>query len=130
MQNRFIANGRLAKNIELRYTSSNTAVAQFSLAVGRNYKNKEGNYDTDFINCISYKQLAETMAKYTKKGDLIGIDGRLQNRSYTTKEGTTKYITEIVVESIDFLQPKDQAEENKQVPKISDEIVLNDDLPF
>lgn len=98
--------GRLAKNAEIRYTPSNKAYASFSLAVQREYKNVDGNYDTDFINIAMWGQIAETIKKYTQKGDLIAIRGRLQTRNYENSEGKKVYITEVVADKVTFLQQK------------------------
>ena len=109
--NRVCLNGRLTKDIDLRYTQNNVAVASFTLAVQRKFKNSNGDYESDFINCIAYKKMAELMNEYVKKGDLIGIEGRIQTRSYDDKNGKKVYITEVIVESIDFLASKRQSYE-------------------
>ena len=115
--NKVILIGRITKEIELRYTQSNKAVGNFSLAVNRKFKNQNGEYEADFINCIVFDKLAETIKEYVKKGDLIGVCGRLQVRNYTDKDGNKKYITEVVVEEIDFLQSKPNVKENVEKPK-------------
>ena len=108
--NRVVEIGRNVRDIDLRATSSGTSVVSFSIAVKRNFKNANGDYDSDFFECIAFNKLAETISKYVKKGDMIGIEGRLQTRKYDDKEGRTHYITEIIVENIDFLQKKKQEE--------------------
>jgi single-strand DNA-binding protein len=115
--NKIELTGRITKEIELRYTQSNKAVGNFSLAVNRKFKNQNGEYEADFINCIVFDKLAETIKEYVKKGDLIGVCGRLQVRNYTDKDGNKKYITEVVVEEIDFLQSKTNVKENVEKPK-------------
>ena len=115
--NKIELTGRITKEIELRYTQSNKAVGNFSLAVNRKFKNQNGEYEADFINCIVFDKLAETIKEYVKKGDLIGVCGRLQVRNYTDKDGNKKYITEVVVEEIDFLQSKPNVKENVEKPK-------------
>lgn len=126
--NKIILIGRNTKDIELRYTPSNVAAAQFSLAVQRNFKNKEGNYDTDFINCVAYRNLAETIAKYIRKGDKLGVEGKLQNRSYDAQDGTKRYVSEVIVENIEFLEAKKQ--ENASNEKITSTDASNDlDIP-
>ena len=135
--NKIELTGRITKEIELIYTQSNKAVGNFSLAVNRKFKNKNEEYETDFINCIVFDKLAETIKKYVKKGDLIGVCGRLQVRNYTDKDGNKKYITEVVVEEIDFLQskPKEEVKEDKfdnafeEFGKEHDDD-LNMELPF
>lgn len=119
--------GRNTKDIDLRATASGTSVASFSIAVKRNFKNAQGEYDSDFFECIAFNKLAETISKYVKKGDLIGIEGRLQTRTYDDKEGKKHYITEIVVEGIEFLQQKKQEEPPKDKIEKVDPF---DDIPF
>lgn len=135
--NKIELTGRITKEIELRYTQSNKAVGNFSLAVNRKFKNQNGEYEADFINCIVFDKLAETIKEYVKKGDLIGVCGRLQVRNYTDKDGNKKYITEVVVEEIDFLQskPKEEVKEDKFDNDFEEfgkehEDDLNMELPF
>ena len=115
--NKIELTGRITKDIDLRYTESGKAKANFSIAVSRKFKNQNGEYEADFINCIVFDKLAETIKEYVKKGDLIGVCGRLQVRNYTDKDGNKKYITEVVVEEIDFLQSKTNVKENVEKPK-------------
>lgn len=124
MINRTIITGRLVKNIEIRYTQNNVAMTQFTLAVQRKFKNQNGEYESDFINCVAYKSTAELLSKYTGKGDLIGIEGRIQTRNYENQEGKKVYVTEVIVESVDFLASKKE-EKPKEEPvkqKLSDEV--------
>lgn len=124
MINRTIITGRLVKNIEIRYTQNNVAITQFTLAVQRKFKNQNGEYESDFINCVAYKSTAELLSKYTGKGDLIGIEGRIQTRNYENQEGKKVYVTEVIVESVDFLASKKE-EKPKEEPvkqKLSDEV--------
>ena len=109
--NRVCLNGRLTKDIDLRYTQNNVAVASFTLAVQRKFKNQSGDYESDFINCIAYKSTAELLSKYTGKGDLIGIEGRIQTRNYENQEGKKVYVTEVIVENVEFLASKRQSYE-------------------
>lgn len=109
--NRVCLIGRLVKNVEIRYTQNNIAIAQFNLAVKRNFKNNNGDYESDFINCVAYRQLAEILSKYTGKGGLIGAEGRIQTRSYDNQDGKKVYVTEVIVESVDFLASKKQSYE-------------------
>lgn len=122
--NKVCLNGRLTKDIELRHTQSDVTIAQFTLAVTRKFKNSNGDYESDFINCIAYKKTAELMNEYVKKGDLIGIEGRIQTRSYENQEGKKIYVTEVIVESVDFLASKKE-EKPKEEPvkqKLSDDV--------
>jgi single-strand DNA-binding protein len=104
--NKVLLLGRVTQDIELKATASGTEVADFTLAVNRNYKNAEGNYEADFINCVSYKGLAKTISTYVKKGDRLVVEGRLQTRTYQNKEGKNVKVSEIVVENIDFVETK------------------------
>jgi single-strand DNA-binding protein len=118
--NKVILIGRTTKDIEFKTTPTGTSVATFSLAVNRNLKNKGGEYESDFFNCVSFSNLADTISRYVKKGDKIGVEGRLQTRNYTNNEGRTVYITEVIVENIEFLQPKpkDTAPETEEFEEI------------
>ena len=118
--------GNLCRDNELRYSSSNNAVLSNSLAVRRNYKNKNGDYDTDFINILFFGKRAEFVNEYTKKGSKILVHGSLQTRTYEVK-GEKKYITEVVVEEVEFMQPLEKKEEK---PKMETEVVESTEDPF
>lgn len=109
--NKVCLTGRITKNIELKYNQNNVAITNFTLAVTRKFKNQNGEYESDFINCIAYGSTAELLSKYVKKGDLLGIEGRIQTRNYE-KDGKRVYVTEVIAGSIDFLQAK--KDESKQ----------------
>ena len=98
--------GRLTKDVELRYTPSNQAVATFTLAVNRNFKNQNGEREADFINVVIWRQQAENLANWAKKGALIGITGRIQTRSYDNQQGQRVYVTEVVAESFQLLESR------------------------
>ena len=98
--------GRTTKDPELRYTPSNVAVATFSLAVNRNFKDANGERETDFINCVIWRQQAENLANWAKKGALIGITGRIQTRSYENQQGQRVYVTEVVAENFQMLESR------------------------
>lgn len=106
MMNRVILVGRLTKAPELRYTPSGAAVATFTLAVNRTFTNQAGEREADFINCVVWRRQAENAANFLGKGSLCGVDGRLQSRSYEGQDGKRVYITEVVAESVQFLEPK------------------------
>jgi len=135
MLNKVLFIGRIVKDPEVKVTTSGVAVATFSIAVGRNYANTNGEKETDFFNVVAYRKLAEIIGKYVKKGSLISIDGKIQNRSYEAQDGSKRYITEIICENVVFLDTKEtsnqstqqKAEEkfNKPTKDISE-----DDLPF
>lgn len=109
--------GRITKDPEIRYTANNIAVATFSLAINRTYKNANGEYDADFINCIAFRNTADLLGKYVHKGDQLGIEGHIQTRNYDDKDGKKVYVTEVVVDSLDFLQNK---REEKNEPKATE----------
>jgi single-strand DNA-binding protein len=100
--------GRLTKDVDLRYTPSNVAVATFTLAVNRTFKNENGEREADFINCVMWRQQAENLASWAKKGALIGITGRIQTRSYDNQQGQRVYVTEVVAETFQLLESKGQ----------------------
>lgn len=106
MINNVVLVGRATKNPELRYTPSNVAVATFSLAVNRNFKDANGERETDFINCVIWRQQAENLANWAKKGVLIGITGRIQTRSYENQQGQRVYVTEVVAENFQMLESR------------------------
>ncbi|MDX8363557.1 single-stranded DNA-binding protein [Cytobacillus sp. IB215665] len=106
MMNRVILVGRLTKDPELRYTPSGVAVATFTLAVNRTFTNQQGERQADFINCVVWRKPAENVANYLKKGSLAGVDGRVQTRNYEGQDGKRVYVTEIVAESVQFLEPR------------------------
>ena len=106
MINRVILVGRLTRDPELRVSQSNVAVATFNLAVNRPFTDANGERGADFVNCVTFRKQAENVNKYVKKGSLVGIDGRVQTRNYENKEGQRVYVTEIVCDSVQFLEPK------------------------
>lgn len=104
--NQVILTGRLAKEPELHYSKDGVGVTSFHLAVKRNFKNSDGTYDADFVPCVSFRKTAENIASYCEKGSLVALSGRLQTRSYENKDNIKMYVTEVVVENIEFLQRK------------------------
>ena len=104
MLNKTILIGRLTDDPELRYTPNGTAVCNFTLAVDRSFRNKQGEYDTDFIDIVVWRKQAENCANYLSKGRLVAAEGRLQKRSYETEEGQTRYVTEVVANNVQFLE--------------------------
>lgn len=121
--NSFIGIGRLTKDPELRYTTSNKAVASFSIAITRTYKNTEGQYEADFINCECWGQVAETLSKYTHKGDLIAVNGNIRTDKYQDSNGNNKTRTYILVNMVQFLS-------TKKVDLGNDLPTNNLDMPF
>ena len=106
MINSIVLVGRLTRDPELKYTGNNVAVASFSLAVNRNFKDANGERETDFINCVIWRQQAENLANWAKKGALIGITGRIQTRSYENQQGQRVYVTEVVAENFQMLESR------------------------
>ena len=95
--------GRLTRDPELRYTSSNIATASFSLAVDRNFTNQNGEREADFINIVVWRKQAENVKNYLTKGSQVAIDGRIQTRSYDGQDGQKRYVTEVVADNVQFL---------------------------
>jgi len=110
--NRWNGIGRITAKPELRYTNSNVGVCNFTIAVTRKFKDNNGVYQSDFINCVAFKKTAELICEYINKGDLLGIEGRIQTRSYEGQDGKKVYVTEVVVEQIHFLQTKKSEKSN------------------
>ncbi|MFY4776200.1 single-stranded DNA-binding protein [Metabacillus sp. RGM 3146] len=106
MINRVVLVGRLTKDPELRYTPSGAAVATFTLAVNRTFTNQSGEREADFLNIVVWRRQAENVANFLKKGSLTGVEGRLQSRSYEDQTGKRVYVTEVVADSVQFLEPK------------------------
>ena len=98
--------GRLTRDPELRYTSSNIAVATFSIAVDRNFSNAAGEREADFINIVVWRKQAENVKNYMHKGSQVAIDGRIQTRSYDDTDGKKRYVTEVVADNVQFLDSK------------------------
>ncbi|MHC5253201.1 single-stranded DNA-binding protein [Listeria kieliensis] len=109
MINRVVLVGRLTANPELRYTPAGVAVTTFTLAVNRNFKNGQGEQEADFINIVVWRKPAENVANFLRKGSLAGVDGRIQTRNYEGQDGKRVYVTEVVAESVQFLEPKNGA---------------------
>ena len=136
--NKVIIIGRFTRDPEIKYTTGEnaTATARFSLAVNRRFKNKEGNYDADFINCVAFGKTAEFIEKYFTKGMAIGITGRIQTGSYTNKEGQKVYTTDVVVEETEFVESKNKGTSdnvpNNNANSNSDfeETASDDEMPF
>lgn len=98
--------GRLTRDPELRYSLSNAAIVNFSIAIDRQYTNNQGQRETDFINIVAFQKQAENVKKYLSKGSLVAIDGRIQTRNYEDKDGKRVYVTEVVADRVQFLESK------------------------
>ncbi|MFB2494862.1 single-stranded DNA-binding protein [Staphylococcus aureus] len=112
MLNRVVLVGRLTKDPEFRTTPNGVSVATFTLAVNRTFTNAQGEREADFINCVTFRKQADNVNNYLSKGSLAGVDGRLQSRSYENQEGRRVFVTEVVCDSVQFLEPKN----NNQQP--------------
>lgn len=111
MINRVILVGRLTKNPEIRKTPNGASICKFTLAVSRKVK-AQGQPDADFISCVAWNKTADLMYQYLKKGSLIGIDGRLQTGKFTNNNGETIYTCDVMVESLQFLDKKEETQNN------------------
>ena len=119
MINRVILIGRLTRDPELKYTSTGYPVASFTLAVDRGFTNKQGEREADFIPVVVWNKLAENCSKYLAKGRLVGVEGKLQVRSYEAKDGGRRYVTEVIADMVQFLEKK-SSEAGKQVEQYDD----------
>lgn len=128
MINHVVVVGRLTKKPELKFTANGTKYTQFTVAAQRNFKNKDGEYEADFINCRLWRTAAENFAKFADKGSLVGIEGRIQTSSYD-KDGKTVYITEVLAESFTLLETKATTEARNNQTQETIEF-SEDDLPF
>lgn len=128
MLNRVVLVGRLTKDPEYRVTPSGVSVATFTLAVNRTFTNADGERQADFINCVVFRKQAENVNNFLSKGSLAGIDGRLQSRSYDNQEGRRIFVTEVICDSVQFLEPKGTRNDGSQADGPID--ISNDDLPF
>ncbi len=106
--------GRLTRDPELKFTTEGVALANITLAVNRNYRNSSGQIDTDFVQCILWRRVAENTVQYCRKGQLIGITGRIQTRSYTNKDGQRVYVTEVIGDNVTFLSRSPQEQQDQQ----------------
>lgn len=133
MMNKIILIGRLSRDVEVRYTTSNRACASFNIAVNRTYTNQEGQREADFINIVAWDKLGENVSKYTHKGSLVAVEGRLQVRSYENQEGRRIYVTEVVASTVQFLESKEKSEQNtnntENAPFEEMGEKINNDLP-
>lgn len=144
MINNVVLVGRMTKEAELRYTPSNIAVATFTLAVNRDFKGENGEREADFINVVMWRQAAENLANWTKKGSLVGVTGRIQTRNYDNQQGQRVYVTEVVAERFQLLESRGEsqgqgqsqnaapnfARESNQYGATNPLDISDDDLPF
>lgn len=110
MINRTVLVGRLTRDPELRYTGSGAAVVSFTVAVNRQFTNSQGEREADFINCVMWRKAAENFANFTRKGSLVGIDGRIQTRNYENQQGQRVFVTEVVADNFSLLESRSESE--------------------
>ena len=132
--------GRLTKDPELRYTSTNTAAASFTIAVNRNFTNQNGEREADFINIVVWRKQAENVKQYLTKGSQVAIDGRIQTRSYDANDGSKRYVTEVVADEVTFLGSRNDGNSSSNnnssldnefgVPMDGFSEMDDDDMPF
>lgn len=114
--NKIILTGRLTANPELKKTKTDVSVTSFSLAVQRNYKNGNGEYDTDFLNCVAFRSRAEFLTKYFDKGQLVTVVGSLTSRRYEDANGNKRTAFEVVVEEALFAESKSDRQQTQTAP--------------
>ena len=133
--NKAILVGRMVKDPELRTAANGTSVCSFTVAVNRRFKNADGGYDADFINCVAWKNTSEFIGKYFKKGQQIALVGSIQTRNYDGKDGKKVYVTEVAVDEAYFVGDKEKTAENPNTMPdnggfVPAPVSENDDLPF
>ena len=136
--NKTILKGRMCADPTIRYTQNNTPVASFTVAVNRDFVKQGEERQTDFINCVAYGKTAEFVSKYFSKGQEILLTGRLQNRNWEDEQGQKHYVTEIIVENVEFCgskkeqaEAKEEQEERKAIQNENNYSISSDDeLPF
>lgn len=125
--NKVILIGRVTKDTELTTTTNGVNVAKNTIAVNRKFKNADGEYEADFINIVAWRNVANLLNNYVKKGDRVGVAGSIQARSYDAQDGTKRYVTEVVVDELEFLENKNNNNENKVNESVDES---ESDLPF
>ena len=130
MINNAVLVGRMTRDAELRYTPQNVAVATFTLAVNRTFKSQNGEREADFINCVMWRQQDENLANWAKKGSLIGVTGRIQTRNYENNDGQRVYVTEVVAETFQMLESRNQQSSNGTFGNDNPMDIQDDNLPF
>ena len=128
--NKVILIGNLTKTPELTTTTNGISVARFTLAVRRKFQNQNGEYDTDFINIVVWRTLAENCNKYLKKGSKCAVIGQIQNRSYDAQDGTKRYVTEVIADEVEFLSTSNSNDNIEKEEPVILEPIKDEDLPF
>ena len=119
--------GRLTKDPELRYITTGDAISSFTLAVNRPFKSQSGENTADFISCVAFRRQAELITQYCQKGSQIGVEGRIQTRSWDGQDGKRQYRTDVVVERVEFLSRSKKQEEAPEEPESTSE---DESVPF
>jgi single-strand DNA-binding protein len=127
--NTWVGIGRLVRDPEVRYTQSGKAYASFTLAIDRR-KSGEGNPQADFISCVAWEKAAEVISQYCTKGKKIAVEGRIQTRSYDANDGSKRYVTEVVVNSMEFCDSKSGGVSTTNGGAYAGTPVPDDDIPF
>ncbi|MCL5116795.1 MAG: single-stranded DNA-binding protein [Firmicutes bacterium] len=130
MLNRIVLIGRLTRDPEMRYTPQGVPVASFALAVDRPFTNQQGQREADFIDCVAWRKLGETVGNHLTKGRLVAVEGRLQIRSYEAQDGSKRRAAEVVCDSVRFLDRPRDGQGSPDMGFGGDEPELPDDLPF
>ena len=130
--NVFSGIGRLTKDVDMKYTPNGLAVARFTIAINRPFKNENGNYEADFINCVAFGKRAETIAQYARKGHRIGITGSIMTGSYENTQGQKVYTTDVNVTGFTFLESAQKTQKPKAQTAVDAEPIQIEDenLPF
>ncbi|MDW0113796.1 single-stranded DNA-binding protein [Sporosarcina saromensis] len=112
MINRIVLVGRLTKKPEIKYSQSGVPVCRFTLAVNRTFTNQQGEKEADFPNVVTFRKTAENVANFLDKGSLVGLEGRIQTSSFDGQDGKRVFMTDVVADSVQFLEPKNNNREN------------------
>ena len=126
--NHFVGIGRLTRDPNVKYTQSGKAYASFTLAIDRR-KSADGNQQADFIQCVAWEKIAEVISQYTGKGRKIAVEGRIQARSYDANDGSKRYVTEVVVQSMEFCDSKG-GQQLSDAKEFGGTMVSDEDIPF
>ena len=145
MINRVVIVGRLTRDPELRRTGAGNPVCTFTVALDNRLKNPDGSKSTSFIPCVVFSASAETVSKFARKGMLVGIEGRLNQRSYQKADGSKASVIEVLCDSVQFLEKREVENEEMEIPPFDDVVpasnanesknldsieITDDDLPF
>lgn len=129
--------GNLTKDVDYQKTASGISVSRFTLAVNRKYKKEDGTTETDFINCVAWRNTADFITKYAHKGNKVGVTGSIQTRTYDAQDGTKRYVTEVVVDEAELYTPKSENENKPKTEAQAKQEVMqkfepidDDNLPF